>query len=230
MDANTDAGDCPAEELPVAATVTAAPRVSVRLRVVGMPTTDQLHDLTQTVASSHDLGVALALDLRELDPIIATADALRKVATYLGELGASGLRRVAVVAAESTGSYGLARMLQLQVDSAGVATNCFKDDSSAAQWLLAPVADCNRVRKFWSPSGRHWTAELYELPRGVGVRRGGTIIPAKAVVRFSSGDLTLDLASYPGDWAHRSDDELIELLRKAYPPAFAPLGDMRDQM
>ena len=227
----------------MAATVTAAPRVSVRLRVVGMPTTDQLHDLTQTVARSHDLGVALALDLREIDPGLATTQALRQVATFLGELGARGLRRVAVVAAESAGSYGLARRLQLQVDSAGVQTNCFRDDTVAAQWLAASSlaagpaasasapADQTRVRTFWSPSGRQWTAELYELPRGVGVRTPHGIVPAKAVVRFSTGDLTLDLHSFPADWASRSDEQLIALLRKACSPAFAPRGaDLRFQM
>jgi hypothetical protein len=118
----------------MAQTVAAASQVSVRLRVVGPPTTDQLHDLTQTDT--------------------------------------------------------------------------------------APEA-----RTFTSPSGRQWTAEVYELPRSVGVRTHQATIPAKAVLRFSSPGLTFDLHSFPGDWTGRTDAELIELLRQSSPPAFVPLND-----
>ncbi|MEX2154712.1 MAG: hypothetical protein WD825_15325 [Gemmatimonadaceae bacterium] len=118
----------------MAPTVAAASQVSVRLRVVGPPTTDQLHDLTPTVPA-------------------------------------------------------------------------------------------RETRTFTSPSGRQWTAEVYELPRSVGVRTRQAIIPAKEVLRFSSADLTLDLQSFPADWNARTDDDLIDLVRQSSPPAFVPLND-----
>jgi hypothetical protein len=56
------------------------------------------------------------------------------------------------------------------------------------------------------------------------VRTLQATIQAKAVLRFSSPDLTLDLYSFPADWNGRTDDELIELLRQSSPPAFVPLN------
>jgi len=211
----------------MAPTVAAGPRVTVRLRVVGMPTPDQLHGLTETIAASHDRGVALSLDLRELDPTLASSHAVRQLAAFLGELGSKGLRRIAVIAPAGPTPYGIARMLQLSVDSAGVETQCFQDDIVAEQWLLlASFADeRGHTRTFMSPSGRQWTAEVYELPRGVGVRTPQATIPVKAVLRFSSRDLTLDLHSFPADWKDRTDDHLIGLLRQSSPPAFGPLMD-----
>jgi hypothetical protein len=213
----------------MAPTVAAASGVSVTLRVVGMPTSDQLHDLTKTVAAQHDGGVALSLDLRELDPALVSSDAVREIAAFLGELGSrgGGLRRIAVLAPAGKASYGIARMLQLHVDSAGVETGCFQDAFVAEQWLLFESTAKHRQesRTFTSPSGRQWTAEAYELPPSMGVRTRDATIPAKAVLRFISCDLTLDLHGFPADWARRTDDELTDLLRQSSPPAFAPLKD-----
>lgn len=79
------------------------------------------------------------------------------------------------------------------------------------------------MRTFKSPSGRLWTVELFELPKGTAVIRARDAIHAPAILRFTSDDLTLDLIDFPPDWAGLGDDDLIRLLRRATTPAFAPL-------
>ena len=76
-------------------------------------------------------------------------------------------------------------------------------------------------RIFRSPSGRDWTVEVYELPAGVCVRStSGADLATKAVLRFQSADVTLDLCTVPQHWESLTDDELITLLRSASPPTF----------
>ena len=81
-----------------------------------------------------------------------------------------------------------------------------------------------RLRRFTTPNGRHWTAEVYEVPSGLGVRTAGGVVPAQSVLRFSSGDLTLDLVDYPLDWTDRSVEDLVALVRQAKPPSFTILA------
>ena len=78
-------------------------------------------------------------------------------------------------------------------------------------------------RTFRSPSGRDWTVEVYELPAGVCVRStSGADLATKAILRFQSADVTLDLCSIPERWESLSDEELVTLLRSASPPTFKP--------
>lgn len=76
----------------------------------------------------------------------------------------------------------------------------------------------NAVRRFQSPSGRVWTASLFEVPPLPDAPAGA---PA-SVLRFESGDVILDLDHWPPDWSLRSDLELIELARQASTPDFRP--------
>jgi hypothetical protein len=80
------------------------------------------------------------------------------------------------------------------------------------------------MRQFRSPNGRDWTADLYEVPEGVGVATRNGVMKVSFVLRFESDDVTLDLASFPADWEGKSDEELLLLLRQACTPAFAPLA------
>ena len=78
------------------------------------------------------------------------------------------------------------------------------------------------MRSFGSPSGRQWTADLYQLPRNVAVTSTKQYGRADAVLRFSSEGVTLDLADYPANWAELSDADLVGLLRRATTPSFSP--------
>jgi hypothetical protein len=80
------------------------------------------------------------------------------------------------------------------------------------------------ARTFVSQSGRQWRVELFELPPGIGVRTADGYILASAVLRFSSGEVTLDLAAYPSDWPDCSEETLVSLLRMAKVPAFVQVG------
>jgi hypothetical protein len=80
------------------------------------------------------------------------------------------------------------------------------------------------ARTFVSPSGRQWDVELFELPPGIGVRTADGEISPSAVLRFTSGEITLDLATYPADWTDCSEEALVSLLRTARVPAFVQVG------
>jgi hypothetical protein len=70
------------------------------------------------------------------------------------------------------------------------------------------------ARTFLYPGGRVWTvAEQYIQLRN----RMGEPLDARTVLRFTSGMRTLDLLAWPSDWASYSDDELSELLGRAFP-------------
>jgi len=76
-------------------------------------------------------------------------------------------------------------------------------------------------RTFRSPSGRDWTVEVYALPAGIAVRSANGLQSAtKAVLRFQSSDVTLDLRTVPEHWDSLTDEELVALLRTASPPTF----------
>ena len=66
------------------------------------------------------------------------------------------------------------------------------------------------TRTFTSPSGRTWTAALF-----AGVAGGAPVL------RFRAGDVVLDLADYPRDWAGLPDAALVALARRGEPPRFA---------
>lgn len=79
------------------------------------------------------------------------------------------------------------------------------------------------MREFVSPSGRCWTARLFYFPSaGTGLAGLTPPLTSGSVLRFESGDLTLDLADWPNDWLRAGDAELVALLRRATTPTFPP--------
>lgn len=64
-------------------------------------------------------------------------------------------------------------------------------------------------RTFTSPSGRTWTVTIT-----VAQVQRGTV----QVLRFTSGDLVLDMESWPPDWTKLREHELAQLVRAAKPP------------
>jgi hypothetical protein len=70
------------------------------------------------------------------------------------------------------------------------------------------------TRTFHYPGGRVWTvAEQYIQLRD----RMGTPLGARTVLRFTSGVRSLDLHAWPSEWRSYSDEELAELLARAFP-------------
>jgi hypothetical protein len=84
------------------------------------------------------------------------------------------------------------------------------------------------ARFFTSPSGRDWTVQLLEVPSDVAVQTIKGPHPGRRVLRFTSHDITLDLADFPANWADRTDEELVALVRVATTPAFTPVVRHRD--
>ena len=74
-------------------------------------------------------------------------------------------------------------------------------------------------RRFRGPSGRAWTATLYDYPEPEGAGPGNGSHRPKTVLRFSSDDdVMLELAEWPRDWLELGDDQLVQLARRANPP------------
>ena len=67
-------------------------------------------------------------------------------------------------------------------------------------------------RSFTSPSGRAWMASLVELPKMT------PEVPVQEVLRFTSGELALDLYEWPSDWERFTEPALVQLVRQAQPP------------
>ena len=109
----------------------------VAVRVAGTPTPALLLDLKERIAAQRATGVTLSLDLRDVSSIDASADVVRDLAANLGDLVASGLKRVAIISGERRFSLGIARMLQAYAESHGVEAWCFIDAGDAAYWLSA---------------------------------------------------------------------------------------------
>lgn len=72
------------------------------------------------------------------------------------------------------------------------------------------VTDLTVLRTFRYPGGRIWVANVVETV--------GTPAP---VLRFTAGARNIDLVDWPKDWVDYSDDQLVQLLRKASPRASA---------
>jgi hypothetical protein len=69
------------------------------------------------------------------------------------------------------------------------------------------MADIAVVRSFRYPGGGVWTTAVTAHPRTPGAR----------VLRFSGGGRVIDVEDWPSDWADRSDEQLVLLLREAAP-------------
>jgi hypothetical protein len=71
------------------------------------------------------------------------------------------------------------------------------------------------MRTFRYPGGRFWSAyeHVAELPAP---GAAGAMRP-RVVLRFSSGSRALDLLAWPAEWFEHTDEELAELLWRAFP-------------
>jgi hypothetical protein len=63
------------------------------------------------------------------------------------------------------------------------------------------------VRTFRYPGGRYWTASVV-----VRADEGG-----RPALRFTAGARIIELPTWPKDWADHTDEQLVELLRRAAP-------------
>lgn len=66
------------------------------------------------------------------------------------------------------------------------------------------VTDLNVRRTFRYPGGRIWVACV--------MQDSGAVIP---VLRFTAGSRSVDLADWPKEWVDYSDEQLVQLLRRA---------------
>jgi hypothetical protein len=75
------------------------------------------------------------------------------------------------------------------------------------------VTDLNVWRTFRYPGGRIWVVSVTQDHRS-----------STPVLRFTAGARDIDLRDWPKDWADSSDEQLVELLRRAAPraPGSAP--------
>ena len=74
----------------------------------------------------------------------------------------------------------------------------------------ARAARADDERTFTSPGGRAWCVRLHEC-----LRKDGS---TEMVLRFSSGDLVVDLKDWPSDWKAYDRDGFALLLLDAEPP------------
>lgn len=84
-----------------------------------------------------------------------------------------------------------------------------------APTALAEAADLPAARSFRYPGGRVWTVSVTTHPRR----------PEVHLLRFSAGGRAIDLDDWPRNWSNLSDDQLISLLRRAWPRSGAPAAD-----
>ena len=69
------------------------------------------------------------------------------------------------------------------------------------------VSDMAAVRTFRYPGGRVWTVAVTPHPTQPEIR----------LLRFSAGGRSVDIEDWPANWANVSDEQLIALLRSAWP-------------
>lgn len=80
---------------------------------------------------------------------------------------------------------------------------------------LLSMAPRSAVRTFRFPGGRFWTVAEYKPTQSD--HRVDGVGDGAPVLRFMSGTRSLDVLSWPADWASRSDPELAELLTHSFP-------------
>ena len=91
------------------------------------------------------------------------------------------------------------RMTEQQLQSPAAASLTSHGDDDPAD-----LTDLSVVRSFRYPGGRLWTAAVANPARG-----------GAAVLRFTAGARSIDLESWPRDWADLPDELLADLLRHA---------------
>ncbi|MEO5815414.1 MAG: hypothetical protein ABIT20_09060 [Gemmatimonadaceae bacterium] len=88
---------------------------------------------------------------------------------------------------------------------------------SAVEIEREAEANANARRTFMSPGGRTWTVRVHEC-----LDRKGA---AQTVLRFTAGDLVLELLEWPENWRDLSVIEYAVLLLDAEPPRRSVAGD-----
>ena len=68
-------------------------------------------------------------------------------------------------------------------------------------------------RMFRFPGGRLWTVGVWTTQ----IAGHGGVASSSSVLRFNSGNRSLDLADWPVDWQEYSDSQLAELLSLSFP-------------
>lgn len=68
------------------------------------------------------------------------------------------------------------------------------------------VTDLHVIRTFKYPGGRYWTVGVVLYPE-----------EGPPVLRFSAGMRSIDMKSWPKDWADQPDEALVQMLRSAGP-------------
>ncbi len=81
---------------------------------------------------------------------------------------------------------------------------------SAAEIELAAIVQSGTRRTFVSPGGREWTVRIHEC-----VDRSGD---EQMVLRFTAGDIVVELGRWPVDWRTASVEEYALMLLDADPP------------
>ena len=71
------------------------------------------------------------------------------------------------------------------------------------------------IRSFLYPGGRLWT--VAEVPVQYRDPSGEELGRERVVLRFAAGRRTLDLLAWPADWTEYSDEQLADLLCRAFP-------------
>jgi hypothetical protein len=78
-----------------------------------------------------------------------------------------------------------------------------------------PSAPIGTIRTFRYPGGRFWT--VYEQVTELPSPGSSGVVRPRVVLRFTSGARSLDLLAWPAEWFRHRDDELAELLWRAFP-------------
>lgn len=81
---------------------------------------------------------------------------------------------------------------------------------TAAEAELDAIRSEDSCRTFQSPGGRTWTVRVHECQDEAGLQR--------AVLRFTAGDIVVDLPEWPEDWRTASTVDYAMMLLDADPP------------
>ncbi len=89
--------------------------------------------------------------------------------------------------------------------------------ASAAEIELAAIREAGTRRTFTSPGGREWTVRIHEC-----LNRAGE---PEMVLRFTAGDIVVELPSWPENWRNATVEEYALMLLDANPPRRRSKGE-----
>jgi hypothetical protein len=88
---------------------------------------------------------------------------------------------------------------------------------SAAEIEREAVKEAGARRTFTSPGGREWTVRVHECLDQTGRQ--------EMVLRFTAGDIVMELKRWPGDWRNASVERFALMLLDAEPPRRLEKGE-----